>query len=150
MRIRPATEADLPFLLHGLEANRVIEGRAPDQVSHTPEDLAAFRHGIAQGWVRIAENEAGDTHGFLFFRTDFPVMYFRGPFLWIDLVFVAEAARGLGVGKALYEDAANQARQQGIHSLVLDVFDANTGSLAFHDRMGFERVYGIFQKRLEP
>ena len=150
MPIRPATEADLPFLLQGLESNRVIEARAPDQGPHTPADVDAFLHGIQKGWVRVAVAEDGAALGFLFFRTDFPVLYFSGPFLWIDLVFVSEAARGMGVGKALYDDAAAVARSLGISRMVLDVFDANTGSLAFHERMGFERVYGIFQKRVEP
>lgn len=147
MEIRPALTGDLAFLIAGLEENRRREGRAEQDVAARPADVEAFRHGIEHGWVRIAQVQ-DQPLGFLFFRTDFPVLYFRDPVFWIDLVFVQAGARGRGIGRALYEDAAHIARASGFEKIVLDVFDENEDSLAFHDRMGFRRVYGIFEKRL--
>lgn len=146
--LRTATRGDLTFLLQGLEENRRGEGRASAEVPATPEDHAAFERGIAEATILIAQ-EGNEPLGFLFYRTDFPVLYFKGPLFWIDLVFVSQAARGKGVGKALYEEAARLAKAGGFQRIVLDVFDANEGSLAFHDKMGFHRVYGIFEKTLD-
>jgi predicted GNAT superfamily acetyltransferase len=147
VEIRKATRSDLGFLIEGLEENRRKEGRAESEVPARPEDYEAFETGFGKGWIRIAEDDHKPL-GFLFYRTDFPVMYFRDPVFWIDLVFVKEEARGKGVGSALYEDAAALAKSSGIGKIVLDVFDNNEGSLAFHARMGFRRVYGIFEKPL--
>ncbi len=149
LTLRKGNTADLPFLIAGLEENRRGEGRAPEAIAAIPEDHAAFEQGIRQGWVLMAESQ-GEPLGFLFFRTDFPILYFKGPIFWIDLVFVAQQARGRGVGKALYEEASSMASQLGFDRIVLDVFDANEGSLQFHEKMGFHRVYGIFEKRLAP
>jgi len=63
-------------------------------------------------------------------------------FLSIDRVIVAPAARGRGVARALYADAAAHARGLGLAALVAEVntAPANPGSLAFHDREGFVPV----------
>jgi predicted GNAT superfamily acetyltransferase len=60
-------------------------------------------------------------------------------FLYIDRVVVAPAARGRGVARALYADAAAAARGLGLRSLVAEVGIAprNPASLAFHERAGF-------------
>lgn len=63
-------------------------------------------------------------------------------FLYIDRVVVAPAARGRGVARALYADAAAAARGLGLKALVAEVNIAprNPASLAFHEREGFAAV----------
>lgn len=147
LHIRNAADGDMDFLVAGLEANRRIEGRAPEAVPATEEDRAFFRAGIAKGQILIAE--AGDeTFGFLHYADDFGVMYLRPPFWWVDLVFVAEAARGKGLGRALYAALEARARSAGIERIVIDVFDENRNSMAFHESLGFRGIYRIMEKQI--
>ena len=55
-------------------------------------------------------------------------------------VHVAERARGRGVGAALVEALAAHATAAGHRSLIGAVTAQNSGSLAFHRRMGFHEV----------
>lgn len=85
-----------------------------------------------------------------------------GPFLYIDQVVVAAAARGTGVGRALYETLATLARAAGAGTLCCEVNTTppNPGSLAFHRRMGFAtdgsldtadgRTVALLRRTLEP
>lgn len=60
-------------------------------------------------------------------------------FLYVDRVIVAAAARGSGVGRALYEDAIAQAARDGRARVCaeVNVEPPNPGSMAFHARLGF-------------
>jgi hypothetical protein len=65
--------------------------------------------------------------------------HLAGPFVYICQVAVAPTHRGRGLGRALYESVATNARQRGIRLLCCDVNLAppNPESLAFHHRLGF-------------
>jgi len=52
-------------------------------------------------------------------------------------VWVAEAARGRGVGRALVASVAGWARAWGARRLVLWVFRSNTAAIRFYERLGF-------------
>jgi phosphinothricin acetyltransferase len=56
-------------------------------------------------------------------------------------VYVAESARGRGVGKALLEALVASAARHGIWTIQTSVFPENAASVALHDRAGF-RVVG--------
>jgi L-amino acid N-acyltransferase YncA len=60
-------------------------------------------------------------------------------------VYVAEAARGRGVGRALMDALIFQSEQQGIWTLQAGVFPENAGSLSLLQRCGF-RVVGIRER----
>lgn len=55
-------------------------------------------------------------------------------------VYVAEAARGRGVGSALMTALVEQTEAAGIWTLQAGVFPENAGSLALHRRFGFREV----------
>ena len=57
--------------------------------------------------------------------------------LLMDGIFVAEEARGLGVGSALLNAVKAQARADGLQSVQLDVIDSNTRARALYERHGF-------------
>lgn len=56
-------------------------------------------------------------------------------------VYVAESARGRGVGLALLEALVAESEQQGIWTLQAGIFPENTASLELHRKCGF-RVVG--------
>jgi L-amino acid N-acyltransferase YncA len=56
---------------------------------------------------------------------------------FIHLVWVRPDARHLGVARQLYLRVFELLRQRGCHRVEAVTISRNTGSLAFHDRMGF-------------
>ena len=56
--------------------------------------------------------------------------------LYVDDICVDEAARGHGVGSALYHHVLAFARESGCHNLTLNVWSCNPGAQAFYERMG--------------
>jgi GNAT superfamily N-acetyltransferase len=76
--------------------------------------------------------EAGDTVGGLWGRTSYG-------FLYVELLFVPERARGAGLGRDLLERAEASARGRGASGAWIDCFgDANR---SFYERAGYE-VFG--------
>ena len=63
-------------------------------------------------------------------------------FLYIDRIVLAPRVQGLGLGRRLYESAFDAARSRAASELFAEVNlePPNPGSLAFHARMGFERI----------
>ena len=47
-----------------------------------------------------------------------------------------EAARGRGVGRALYEHILAYARQIGCYNVTLNVWICNPGAMAFYEKLG--------------
>lgn len=57
--------------------------------------------------------------------------------LYIDDICVDEAARGGGVGRALFEAVREFAEDLGCHNVTLNVWSGNDAALAFYEKMGF-------------
>jgi phosphinothricin acetyltransferase len=55
-------------------------------------------------------------------------------------VYVAEAARGRGVGRALLAALVEQAEENGIWTLQAGIFPENRTSIALHEAYGFREV----------
>lgn len=55
-------------------------------------------------------------------------------------VYVAAAARGRGVGKALLAELVRVSEEAGLWTLQAGIFPENTASIAIHDACGFRRV----------
>jgi L-amino acid N-acyltransferase YncA len=55
-------------------------------------------------------------------------------------VYVAESARGQGIGRALLEALIVESERNGIWTLQASIFPENTASVAIHRRCGFREV----------
>jgi ribosomal protein S18 acetylase RimI-like enzyme len=56
---------------------------------------------------------------------------------WLEDLFVAESARGSGLGRALTEAAFESAAERGCKRIELDVNEQNTDALRFYESLGF-------------
>ncbi|MFL5843381.1 MAG: GNAT family N-acetyltransferase [Solirubrobacteraceae bacterium] len=56
----------------------------------------------------------------------------------LEDLFVAETARGSGLGRALLERVVQEARERGCRRLELDVNDHNEAALALYRSVGFD------------
>ncbi|MGA1792337.1 MAG: N-acetyltransferase family protein [Thermoplasmatota archaeon] len=148
MNIRYAEMSDLEFLKEGLLNVRLIEERPERDIPVNNDDIESFRQGIGNRTIKVAENDDGLPVGFVYYRTDFPVPYVSGDFLWIDIIYVMEAERGKGYGTALYKEAVEYARSSGLDRIVIDIFDVNERSKVFHSKMDFTPFYAIYIRHL--
>ncbi|QXT40739.1 GNAT family N-acetyltransferase [Gymnodinialimonas ceratoperidinii] len=60
-------------------------------------------------------------------------------------IYLSEAARGRGLGRALLGAVEDHARAAGHRTLIAGVSGENAHGLAFHDAMGFSRVGHLAQ-----
>ncbi len=130
--------------------------------AHFPDTLRALNNAFARetsfldaaGWARLTgmarfalatpdafligldQDADYDSPNFLWFRD----RYER--FVYIDRVVVAASAHGQGLGRALYERLFAEAKAAGYPCVMaeVNVVPPNPGSLAFHEKMGFEAV----------
>lgn len=88
------------------------------------------------GTSTVAETSQGEIAGFLigFVSQDEPEVGY------IHFVGVHPDHRGAGLGGHLYERAFDDFRSRGCTTVKAVTSPVNTGSLAFHDAMGFARV----------
>ena len=84
----------------------------------------------------VAETESGDVAGFVvaFISQDDPT---HG---YIHFVGVDPALRSSGLGRDLYERTFATLTQRGCTAVEAITSTTNTGSIAFHARMGFEQI----------
>ena len=68
----------------------------------------------------------------------------RDPETWeVTNTAVIEPARGAGVGRALLERAADEARRDGATRVILATAAADTGALRFYQRCGFRMTHVV-------
>lgn len=58
--------------------------------------------------------------------------------LYIDDICVDEAARGQGVGRALYDHVKAYAKEQGFYNITLNVWECNPGARKFYETLGLK------------
>lgn len=139
MPIIDATEAHLPGILAIYN----------DAVAHTTAiwnevlvDLDNRRQWwqgrVAQGYPVLVAVEGGDVLGYASFG-DWRA--FDGYKYTVEhSVYVAEAARGRGIGLQLMNVLVERARGLNKHVLVAGIEAGNEASIRLHERLGFERV----------
>jgi len=93
------------------------------------DEVVAFLIGLKPGAAYASEN-------YRYFESR------GGDYLYVDRIVVAEHARGQRVGQLLYDAVFELARAEGASEVTCEVNldPPNPGSLAFHARLGFERV----------
>jgi predicted GNAT superfamily acetyltransferase len=139
--LRPLREGDLEALV-------AINDGAYPAVPITPLD--EFAELLRMGDVVLVVDD-GAPAGFLLTMSpglDYASENYRwfsarsSEFLYIDRIVLAPRIQGLGLGRRLYEAAFEAARSRGASELFAEVNlePPNPGSLAFHARLGFERV----------
>lgn len=119
-------------------------------ISDTPDH--AIRAAISEGLARhnrayvgepdirpiavVADNPSGgDIYGGLWGRTAWD-------WLHIELLYVSEAARGLGLGKRLIQAAETELLRRNCHSAWVDTYSFQ--ACAFYERLGY-KIFGTLE-----
>ncbi len=136
--VRVATADDVPLLLRFIRELAAFE-RAPDAVVASEEDLR--RHGFGPGppqFEAILAFLDGAPAGTALFHTRFSTWLGR-PCLYLEDLYVTEAARGQGVGRRLMARLAAIAIERGWGRIDFHVLDWNPARQFYH-RLGMGPV----------
>jgi len=137
MKIRDATEADLPAIIeiHNTAIASRISTAQLEPVTVEGQREWFHAHSPTQYPIWVAELE-GAIAGWLSFREFLPRCAYQGT---VELsVYVSEKFRRRGVGKRLLQEAIARGPQLGMHSLVGLIFGHNEPSIALFHLAGFE------------
>jgi phosphinothricin acetyltransferase len=135
IRIEPMTADDWPAVRRiytdGIATgNATLEREAPDwghfDRSHPAECRLVARssaEGVV-GWTALGGYSARKVYGGV---------------AW-ESIYVAQSARGRGIGRSLLEALIPASEQAGYWTLLAGVLAENAGSLALHERVGFRQI----------
>lgn len=136
IQISRATPADLADLAPLFDAYRRFYGQPSD-----PTRASTFvgdRLTRDDSVILLARGEDGSALGFTQLYPTFSSIACRRAFVLNDL-YISEAARGQGVGRALLEAARAHAVSVGAASISLETAVDNTRAQALYESFGFRR-----------
>jgi phosphinothricin acetyltransferase len=132
--VEPMTDADADAVIaiyaQGIvSGNATLETAVPDwshwHTSHRRDcRFVARLDGAVVGWTAIGRYSTREVYAGV---------------AW-ESVYVAESARGRGVGRALLDALIPASEAAGVWTLMAGVLAENAASLALHERVGFRRV----------
>ena len=138
--IRPATEADLPFVTE-IYDREVREGTATFELD--PPDLAEmtrrFRSLIDGGFPYLAAEVDGRTVGYAYAGPYRPRPAYR--FTVENSVYLHPSTHRRGIGLQLMQQLLAECVQRGYRQMIAVIGDsANAGSVGLHTRCGFRMI----------
>jgi GNAT superfamily N-acetyltransferase len=149
--IRFATERDCSLILEFVRELAAYEN-APDAVVATEDDFRRWGFGPNPHFEALIASIGEAPVGFALFLPEFST--WRGhPGIFLEDLFVREAARGKGVGRALLARLAKIALERDMPALHFNVLDWNPAR-GFYHRLGLTRreewlSYGAGREALE-
>lgn len=138
MLIRPATPADAEATAAIYNAEVVGSDVTFDLVPRTLDEQRAWldaRSGALE--VVVAEID-GEVAGFASLSAYKERAAYRSTVE--DSIYIAEAFRGRGVGKALLEEVVGVAGARGFHTVIARIVGGHDASIRLHRSVGFEHV----------
>ena len=132
--IAPATPADVPTVLSFIRELAAYE-KLLDRVSATEASLQRDLFGPRPYAEVLMGRLDGRAVGYALFFHSYSTFLAR-PGIYLEDVYVRQAYRGRGVGKALLRAVAQVARERGCGRIEWSVLDWNKPSIAFYLSLG--------------
>lgn len=139
--IRTATAADLPAIAaiynDAVATSVSTFDTEPKPPEHFADRVASTRPGD-HVLVAVSPDPDGDLLGFAYASTYRPRAAYEAT--RETSVYLAEGARGRGLGRRLYTELLGRVDADGIHTVLAVIAQPNAASEALHLSLGFERV----------
>ena len=136
IEIGEATEADLPAML---AINNLAVAETTANWNYGPASLdsrkAWFAGMTARGDPVLVARRGGELAGYAYWGPFRPADGYRHTVE--NSVYVRGDLHGQGIGRLLMLELIGRARAKGLHVIVAGIGAENTGSIAFHARLGF-------------
>src|SRR5580704_13320815 len=133
--IRPAAAGDVPMLLRFFRELADYE-RQPGAVVIEEETLIRDGFGAQPKFRSLIAEWNGQPVGYaLFFRF---YSSWKGSGIFLEDLFVREAFRGRGIGRALLSEVARIARREGSYGIRWEVLGWNESAIKFYKALGGE------------
>lgn len=142
IKVRRAEARDIPALMKLLEqVNRVHHEGRPDlfklATKYTADELSAILESDSTPVFVCEDGGRVLGHGFCALQRPGNTQLLNDLLtLYIDDICVDDAARGKGVGRALYEHILAFAREKGCYNVTLNVWSCNPGAMRFYEKLG--------------
>ena len=133
--IRPAAVSDVPLLLRFSREFAEYE-RHPGAVAVEEETLIRDGFGARPKFRCLIAEWDGEAAGYAFFFVIYSSL--KGPGIFLEDLFVRQAFRGRGIGKALLREVARIARQEGAYGIRWEVLSWNEPAIQFYKSLGGE------------
>ena len=156
MRIRKGEEKDIDDILRLLvQVNMVHHNIRPDlfkgpATTYNAKELSAILT-EEENPVFVCVDDNDKLLGYIFCRTEVTE---ESPLrtgintIYIDDLCVDECARGMNVGRTLYEYALDYAKEHDFYNVTLHVWEGNDNALKFYEKMGMTEQYTCLEKIL--
>ena len=138
--VRASQEADITAIT-AIYAHHVLHGTGTFEIDPPGSADMAMRRAdvLGKGLPYLVAEQAGQVVGFAYCNWFKPRPAYR--FSAEDSIYVADSARGQGVGRQLLHALACQAKAAGVRKLLAVIGDsANAGSIGLHRALGFTEV----------
>ena len=134
MKIREATEADVPLILRFIRDLAIYE-KLEHKVVATEDGLRQTLFGNPRFAEVVFAIEDGVEAGFALFFHNYST-FLGAPGIYLEDLFVKPEFRGRGIGKGLLAHLAKLAKERGCGRVEWAVLDWNTPSIDFYKSIG--------------
>lgn len=129
--IRRAVKEDCPRLLELVSELAVYE-KAPDEVTVTLEHFTESGFGKNPVWWSFVAEENEIIYGFALYYIRYST--WKGQAMYLEDIIVTEAMRGKKIGKLLFDQLIEEAKEKKLHRIVWQVLDWNEPAVNFYKK----------------
>jgi len=129
--VRRARKEDCTRLLELVKELAVYE-KAPDEVTVSLEHFTESGFGDKPVWWSFVAEENNVIYGFALYYIRFST--WKGQAMYLEDILVTESARGKGIGKLLFDQLIEEAREKGFKRMVWQVLEWNTPAINFYNK----------------
>jgi GNAT superfamily N-acetyltransferase len=131
MQIRRALETDCPRLLELIRELALYE-RAPQEVTVSLEHFTKSGFSDTPVWWAFVAEEEGFIHGFALYYIRYST--WKGQCMYLEDIIVTEQSRGKGIGKLLFDQLMEEAKEKEYKRIVWQVLEWNKPAINFYKK----------------